>query len=114
MAQRTQVLLTCDLETGDKPGSQTIEFGLDGTSYEIDLCDKHAKQMREAIGQFVDAGRRAPSRGASGRRRRSGGSSDRERTQEIRAWARSKGIKVSERGRLSADIVAQYEKSGGK
>lgn len=112
MAQRTQILLTCDICAGDKPGDETLAFGVDGSSYQIDLCTKHAKQLRDAVAPFAEAGRRQSSRSTG--RRRSGGGSDRERTQAIRAWARSKGIKVSERGRLSADIVAQYEASGGK
>ena len=111
MAQKTTVTLTCDLEAGDKPATQTLTFGLDGSSYEIDLCDKHAKQFQDSLASYVSAGRRV--RGAGGRRRRAAGGSDRERTQEIRAWARKKGLKVSERGRLSSDIVAKYEASGG-
>lgn len=115
MAQKTQVLLTCDLEDGDKPGTQTIQFSVDGPAYEIDLCDKHAKQFRDTLTTYVSAARRVSGRGTARRGgRRSSGSADRERTQAIRAWARKKGIKVSERGRLSADIVAQYEASGGR
>lgn len=112
MAQKVQVLLTCDMESGDKPGDETITFGLDGSTYDIDLCTKHAKQLRDAVAPYIEAGRRQSGRSTG--RRRSSGSSDRERTQAIRAWARSKGIKVSERGRLSSDIVAKYEASGGK
>jgi hypothetical protein len=112
MAQKTQVLLTCDLEDNEKPASQTIGFSVEGTTYEIDLCDKHAKQFREGMASFIASGRRVSQAGS--RRRRSSGAGDRQRTQEIRAWARKKGIKVSERGRLSADIVAKYEASGGK
>lgn len=100
------------METTEKPGDETLTFGLDGSTYEIDLCTKHAKQMRDALAPFIEAGRRQSNRGAS--RRRSGGGVHRERTQAIRAWAKSKGIKVSERGRLSADIVAKYEAGGGK
>ena len=117
MAQKMQVLLTCDLEDGEKPASQTIGFSMEGTAYEVDLCDKHAKQMRDGMAPFVTAGRRATSgRGAGGRRVRSSGSTaaDRERTAEIRAWARKKGLKVSERGRLSADVVAQFDKAQGR
>ena len=115
MAQQTKVILTCDLEAGEKPATETIAFSAEGTSYEIDLCDKHAKQFRDAMGTFVSSGRRISSRGAGARRARSSASGgDRQRTQEIRAWARKKGIKVSERGRLSSDIVAKYEASGGK
>ncbi len=117
MAQRTQVLLTCDLEDGEKPATETIQFSVEGMSYEIDLCDKHAKQFRDGMAQFVGAGRRVSNRGGGSGRKSSGGArggGDRDRTRQIREWARSKGIKVSERGRLSADIVAQYEASGGR
>jgi len=114
VAQKVQVLLVCDVCEGGKPGSETIGFGLDGSSYEIDLCDKHAKNLRDSVAQFVGSARRASS-GARGRgRARSAGGGDRQRTQEIRAWARKKGIKVSERGRLSSDIVAQYEAANGR
>ena len=112
MAQKVQVLLTCDMETTEKPGDETLSFGFDGSTYEIDLCTKHAKQMRDSLAPFIEAGRRQSSRGTG--RRRSAGGGDRQRTQEIRGWARKKGIKVSERGRLSSDIVAQWEASGGK
>ncbi len=115
MAQKVQVLLVCDICEGGKPGSETIPFSLDGSQYEIDLCDKHAKNLRDSVSQYVGAARRATSGGARGRggRARSGGG-DRQRTQEIRAWARKKGIKVSERGRLSSDIVSQYEAANGR
>ena len=115
MAQKVQVLLVCDICEGGKPGSETIGFGVDGSQYEIDLCDKHAKNLRDSVAQYVGAARRASSSGRSGgRSRRSSGGGDRQRTQEIRAWARKKGIKVSERGRLSSDIVAQYEAANGR
>ncbi len=102
MAQRVQVLLTCDLHGDDTTGDTTIDFALDGTSYEIDLCDQHAGQLRDSFADYVGAARRAGSgggRGAGGRRR----------TAEIREWARSKGLSVSERGRIPATIMEQYE-----
>lgn len=114
MAQKVQVLLVCDVCEGGKPGSETIGFGLDGSAFEIDLCDKHAKNLRDSVATYVGAARKAPAgRGGRARGRASGGG-DRQRTQEIRAWARRKGIKVSERGRLSSDIVAQYEAANGR
>jgi hypothetical protein len=97
---------------GEKRASQTIGFEVEGKAYEIDLCDKHAKQFRDAMAGFVTAGRRASGRGSSRRSSaRSGGG--RQRTQEIRAWAKKKGLTVSERGRLSADVVAQWEAEDG-
>ena len=116
MAQKIEVMLVCDVCEGGKPGTETLGFGLDGQQYEIDLCDKHAKNLRDSVGTYVGAARRASAgRGTGGRGRgRSSGGGDRQRTQEIRAWARKKGIKGSERGRLSSDIVAQYEAANGR
>ena len=109
MAQKMQVLLTCDLDDGDKLATETIRFGVEGSNYEIDLCAKHAKQLRGGVASFVSAGRRISSGRGVARRGRTSVRSDRQRTAEIRAWAKKKGLKVSERGRLSSDIVAQYE-----
>jgi len=36
-----------------------IRFGLNGTEYEIDLSAGHAKELRDALGAYVDAARRA-------------------------------------------------------
>jgi len=95
----------------EKPATETIAFGLEGRTYEIDLCDKHAKQFRDAIGPFAEAGRRTNSARSGARAAPDGDSND---DSGIRAWAKSKGMKVSELGRLSADIVARYEASGGR
>jgi hypothetical protein len=37
------------------------------------------------------------------------GTSSRERSADIRAWAKGQGIKVNERGRIPASVVEQYE-----
>ena len=114
MAQKTHVVLTCDLEETEKPAKETVEFTVDGSAYEMELCERHAKQFRDSLAPFIAKARRA-SRGP-GRRRgtASSSSADRQRVQAIRAWARKKGIKVSERGRISAEVIAKYEASGGK
>ena len=115
MAQKVQVLLVCDLHDDEVEGSETVAFGLDGTSYEIDACEQHAAELRDAFAPFVGAARRAgrspvaPAQRRGGRRASSSGSGDKQRVQEIREWARSNGHKVSERGRLSAAVVEAYE-----
>lgn len=117
MAQRVQVLLTCDLHEDDTPGETTIDFSLDGTSYEIDLCEDHAARLRDSFAQYVGAARRAGTGGGGGRagrrpgRGRGGGAGGRRRTAEIREWARQKGISVNERGRIPASVMEQYEKA---
>src|ERR671938_322557 len=100
MAQRIQVMLTCDVWSDDTPGTTTERFGLGNSSYEVDLCDRHAAQLRDSMAPFVGAGRRAGASGGTRRRGRVGGAGDRARVQEIRAWAKSQGLKVSERGRI--------------
>lgn len=109
MAQRTEVTLICDLCEDGRAGTETIRFGLDGATYEIDVCDRHGKRLRDALASYLAAGRR--SRTGGGRRRGSTGPGNRERMAEIRAWAKKRGIKVSERGRVAADVVAKYEAS---
>jgi len=106
MAQRVQVLLLCDMDEAETTANETVTFALDGTAYEIDLCDKHAAELRDAVAAYVGAGRRTGSRGGRGGRRRAGRSS---RANEIREWARAQGIEVSERGRISADLQARYD-----
>lgn len=105
MAQRTQVLYVDDLDGSEAEG--TIRFGYGGTDYEIDLNKEHADQLAEAIAPFIAAGRKVSSARRSGRR--SPGS--RQDTSDVRAWARSQGLKVSERGRIPSDVLARYEAS---
>lgn len=107
MAQRVQVLLLCDMDEAETPAAATVTFALDGTGYEIDLCENHAAALRETLAGYVGAARRSGSRGGrSGGRRRQGRSG---RATEIREWARGQGIEVSERGRISADLQARYD-----
>ena len=110
MAQKVQVLLVCDLHDDEVEGTETVAFSLDGAAYEIDVCDAHGKELRDAFAPYVGQARRA-GRAAPAPRRRSSGpkASSPDRVAAIREWGRKNGHKVSERGRLSADLVAAYE-----
>jgi len=118
MAQRVQVTLVCDLHGDETPAGETVTFGLDGSTYQIDLCGEHAGQMREAFAGYVGAARRASGRGSSApsssggtrRRRRSRGSGE---AAAIRDWARERGLAVPERGRIPADLAAKYAAERG-
>ena len=116
MAQKVQVLLVCDLHADEVEGSETITFGLDGSSYEIDVCDDHAAELRDAFAPFVGAARRAgrsavapAQRRARSAARTTGGGSDKQRVADIREWARANGHQVSERGRISSAVLAAYD-----
>jgi hypothetical protein len=107
MAQRIKVTLICDIHGDDTIGTETVTFALDGTTYEIDVCDAHGRTMREAFATYIGHGRKV--RGAGGSPRRTAVGVD---PAAVRAWARSKGITVSERGRISADVLAQFTAAG--
>ena len=115
MAQKVQVLLVDDLDGGE--ASETVSFALDGNNYEIDLSGKNATELRDAFAKYVGAARkvgRATSSPGGRSARRSGGTStamDRDQAAAIRSWAKKQGLKVSDRGRIPATIIEQYNQS---
>ena len=118
MASRTIVELTDDLD--GSPADETITFGLDGTTYEVDLNAKNAKKLRDSLSKFVGAARKAggtstgPGRGKA-RRGAAPAKDNREyNPREIRAWAEKQGIEVSPRGRIPADLVVRFKAASGK
>ena len=110
MAKKVTVTLVDDFD-GEGPADETVEFSIDGVSYEIDLSARNAKKIREDFKQWIDAGRRVGGRrrgrpgGAPGRGR---ASIDREQSAAIREWARRNGHKVSTRGRIPAEIFEAF------
>ena len=112
MAQKTVTYLVDDLEGGD--ADETVKFSLDGVEYEIDLADKNATSLRESLARFVAAARRIGKTGgrASGRGR-GPATVDREQNKAIREWAKRKGITISDRGRISQDVVDRYHAEAG-
>jgi hypothetical protein len=101
-ATKVSIALEDDLDGG--PADETVRFGLGGTQYEIDLNKKNARAFRKRLAPFIEHARRA---GRAPRRPRT--SSSRQRSGDIRAWAKEQGIAVSGRGRIPASVVAQYD-----
>jgi nucleoid-associated protein Lsr2 len=106
MAQKVTVELEDDLD--GSPADEKVLFGFDGTEYEIDLSEKNAQAFRAQIAPFVEHARkrgpaRRPTRTAAGR----------ERSGEVRAWAKDQGIPVSARGRIPASVIEQYQAAKG-
>ena len=114
MARKVQVILSDDLDE-NLSADETVSFSLDGTSYEIDLADKNAEEMRDVFSRYVSAARkvgrgsRTSGGGGGGRGRSTGGRMDREQAGAIRDWARKNGHSVSDRGRIPASVVDAYE-----
>ncbi len=105
MATKTSVIITDDLD--GSANAQTVTFSIDGATYEIDLAKKNRAKLERQMAPYVEAARRVSRRSAGTRTR--GQRSARSDRAGIRVWAKEQGFKVSERGRISADIVAQYE-----
>ena len=104
MATKITVALEDDLDGG--PASETVRFGLGNAQYEIDLNKKNARAFRKKLAPFVEHARKA---GAGQRRRPARTESSRQRSVDIRAWAKATGLPVSDRGRIPASVADQYE-----
>ena len=120
MAQKTIVTLIDDLTGEEAEDITTVEFGLEGVTYEIDLADDNAAQLRDKLSCYVAAarktgGRRQSTRGAdrSGRTNGNGkvvGSGyNRDTLKAIREWAKQNGHNVSDRGRLPLNVIQAWE-----
>ena len=115
VARKMQITLEDDLtgEALEDGAGDTVTFALDGTSYEIDLSDDNATEMREALSRYTAAarkvsasGRRPAGNGGGAKRSGGGGRSD---LGAIREWAKTNGHEVSERGRIAGAVVEAYD-----
>jgi hypothetical protein len=83
-----------------------VRFVIDSAEYEIDLSKRHATAFRLKLAPFIEHARKA----GRGQRRRPGRTAaSRDRSSGVQAWAKGQGIAVSERGRIPASVVEQYE-----
>ena len=104
MAKTVSVLVTDDLDGTSE--AETVGFSFNGQSYEIDLGEKNRAKLQKSLQPFMDAGRRASQRRAIRPTRVAAPRIDRA---AVRAWAVAQGLKVSERGRISAEVLSKYE-----
>jgi hypothetical protein len=104
MATKIAVTLVDDLD--GSTAEETVRFGVGGAAYEIDLSRKNATAFRTGLAPFVEHARKG---GRGPARRPARPTSARERSSDIRAWAKAQGITISDRGRIPASVVARYE-----
>ncbi|ADI67166.1 MULTISPECIES: histone-like nucleoid-structuring protein Lsr2 [Mobiluncus] len=110
MAKKVKTILIDDIDSSD--AAETVAFSLDNVNYEIDLNAAHAKELRDSLQRWIDAGRKV-----SGRRRRGTtpavNNEVRELNRRVRAWAGEKGIPVNDRGRVPQKLIDQYRDATG-
>ncbi|GAA2701918.1 histone-like nucleoid-structuring protein Lsr2 [Nonomuraea recticatena] len=110
MAKRIVESFVDDLD--GSPAERTTKFALDGERYEIDLSGANREKLEKALAPYIIKARKViqprgirAGRGSS----RSSAAMSREKSAEIRQWAKAHGLPVSERGRISASVIEQYE-----
>ena len=111
MAKTVVVKLTDDLDGGD--ADETIQFSLDGRSYEIDLNSGNAARLREAMKLFMEKGRAVGGSTRSGQATRPRSAdktlysqlSDEEKT-KFRAWANMATARRISDARVNSWIAA--------
>jgi hypothetical protein len=116
MAQKTIVTLVDDLTGEVAENISTVEFALDGRTYELDLTDDNSAKLHDALSQYVNAARKIGGRRRSAARPDGGSKStgrttgyNRETLKSIREWAKKNGHNISDRGRLPAEVVQAWE-----
>jgi len=115
MASKTLVVLEDDLDGSE--AAETVQFAIDGVTYEIDLSRENAEKLRAGVEPFAEKARRVGgplrSSGSSGRRgRKPANGHGPVDTRAVRAWAASNGVQVSNRGRIPASVVQQFHAAG--
>jgi hypothetical protein len=111
VAKETFTRLIDDLDGG--VAHETVTFGLDGHTYQIDLSTRHAKKLRADLAPYLDAGSRVSTRALRGGRGRAT-ATDKDANRSIREWAMSKGYDIAPRGRIKQEIVEEYHRTGGR
>jgi nucleoid-associated protein Lsr2 len=110
VAKQTTVTLIDDLD--GTPADESVEFALDGRSYEIDLSAANSGKLRDRLAPYVSAARRSGSRRAASSGPAPGRSAaDREQNPAIREWAVAQGMKISERGRIPSNVLEAYHQA---
>src|SRR4051794_1087436 len=96
-------ILIDDLDGGD--AVETVSFGLDGATYEINLNRKNGSALRKSLERYVQAARRSSSSTRTSRRKaapstaRSKAKRDYDILQ-LRQWAGPNHVAVPSRGRI--------------
>lgn len=98
--------------------AEEVQFSLDSVTYTIDLSEKNAAKLRNALAPYIEGARKAAPEGRGGRRMKivrgpAQRESDRERNQLIREWAVSEGVELPTRGRIAQAVLNAYDDGNG-
>ncbi|NBH07402.1 Lsr2 family protein [Amycolatopsis sp. SID8362] len=114
-----QISIEISDDTDGSRADQTVPFGLDGVTFEIDLSNANASALRTAMEPYLKAARRTGGRrikvavgqSPDSNKTDTDATPEYTATHEMRAWARYNGHDVADRGRIPASIVEAYKAS---
>lgn len=111
MAKNTIIQITDDLD-GSK-NAQEVSFSYQGTDYTIDLGKKNLAAFEQALKPYISAATKVPKRAARSSRSAKSRSTN-QNVADVRDWAKSAGVEVSDRGRIPKAVLEQYEAAQGR
>jgi hypothetical protein len=105
-----QVITTLIDDLDGSTAEETVRFGLDGVSYEIDVSGRNGSKLRRAFEPYITAGSRIGRGGIVGPTGPGKASAARRgENAAVRVWAAKHGYQVNERGGIPAAIVDAYQ-----
>jgi hypothetical protein len=107
MAKQVIQRLVDDIDGSE--ATETVSFDVDGHSYQIDLSDYHAEELRAKFGPFVGVARRVRHPTGHARSNARGAVTDKDRNSAIRQWALHEGVQLPTRGRIAGAVQAAYD-----
>ncbi|MPZ83554.1 MAG: Lsr2 family protein [Actinophytocola sp.] len=111
MAQKVLVQLIDDLDGTSSDDVTTVQFGLDGVTYEIDLTESNADRLRDVLADYVGSARRTGGRVRRGGRPGGTGGAANNDAGQIREWAQANGIELAARGRIPSHVAESYRQA---
>jgi len=111
MAQQVLVQLIDDLDGTASEDVTTVQFGLDGVTYEIDLSDSNADRLRDLLADYVGSARRTGGRVRRGTRPGQAGGAANNDAAAIREWAQANDVELAARGRIPAHVAESYRQA---
>ncbi len=93
--------------------TETLDFSYRGVDYQIDLSARNARALDKLLAPYLEVSRRGGKRPGTGRPVTKAPSSA-PVAKAVRAWAKTEGIEVSDRGRVATDVVNRYQDAHGR
>ena len=108
----TKVLTRLLDDTDGSEAAETVQFGLDEQTFEIDLSVDNAAKLRDALAPYIKRGRKAAKDEGRRRGKQRGLRAQVIDSHAVRVWAEANGIKVGTKGRIPGNVISRYQAAG--